>query len=234
MPNVRLVDGIVTIVDNQNRKLEVSSLSVEGYADTAVSWKYDLKVPGHLAVGGKLVPGGNWAHEVTIQIQDISAWAKPWAADAPDVKADLQWTGALSDTGVSGRLEIRKAQVAKNGMSANAWGALTTSQTADGLLIRPDNLSLKTSAAYLPELRLASGTITFAPATHDLKVDQLFVSLFGGSAKLNAGYNLSTYEALTQRGMGETSRLRRTFPTAAGLPSHCANRFPTKSPSRDI
>jgi uncharacterized protein involved in outer membrane biogenesis len=47
MPNVHLTAGVVTIVDNQKRTVDIAPLSVDGFADTGVSWKYDAECRRH-------------------------------------------------------------------------------------------------------------------------------------------------------------------------------------------
>ena len=109
MPNVRLVDGLVSIIDNKNRTAEISPLAVTGERDTAVSWKYDIQIPSRVSSRVRLVPGGTWGHEVAVKLQDLGAWAKPWMADFPPVVIDANWRGQLTDTGIGGRLDMKKA-----------------------------------------------------------------------------------------------------------------------------
>ena len=157
MPNVRLVDGVVSVIDIKKRTLEISPLNVKGERDTAVSWKYDVRVPSHVAIAGRLVPGGTWAHDVSINIEDIGAWAKPWMADFPPVVLDATWRGQLNDTGVGGRLDIKKATVVLTTGTAEASGAVTASFAAGVLTLRAGDLNLKTGQKALPDLAVAGG-----------------------------------------------------------------------------
>ncbi len=193
LPKVHLAGGIVTIIDNKKRAADIVPLSVDGYRDTAVSWKYDIQIPPRVGISGRLVPGGNWGHEVAISLQNLEAWAKPWMADFPKVVVDATWRGALSDTGVGGRLELKTFSVGLKAGPIDASGALLAGFGGGIVTARPDNLLLKTGQHVLPELTVATGAITFNPATNDIKVDQLMLKAFGGPARIGAEYNLKAH-----------------------------------------
>ena len=161
MPNVHLTGGVITIIDNKKRTIDIEPLNVDGYADTGVSWKYDVEIAPRVSITGRLVPGGNWEHEVAAKIQDIGIWAKPWNNDFPPVAVDVDWRGELNAAGVDGRLDIRKATVGGKSNTVEAYGALTADAGGGGVAVHPANLLLKTGVAALPELRLASGLIHF-------------------------------------------------------------------------
>ena len=180
VPNVHLVDGIVTIVDNKNRATQIEPLSVEGYRETGVSWKYDVEIPPRVSLTGRLVPGGNWGHELVVKLQDIGYWAKPWMRNFPAVSVDANWRGALSETGIGGRLDMQKVTVGLPTGEAEAYGAVSAGVSGGVVTLTPDNLLLKTGQKALPELTLTSGALTFTAARNEIKVEQLLVSLFGG------------------------------------------------------
>ena len=121
MPNVHLTDGTISIIDNKTRRAEIQPLSVDGYRDTAVSWKYDIQVPSRVNIAGRLVPGGTWGHEVAIKLQDVGAWMAPWMKDFPPVVVDANWRGELSNTGISGRLDMKCVTV---GLKTGRRGSL--------------------------------------------------------------------------------------------------------------
>ncbi|HET6250704.1 MAG TPA: hypothetical protein VFE47_23650 [Tepidisphaeraceae bacterium] len=242
MPNVHLVDGTISIIDNKSRSLDISPLKVDGYSDSAVSWKYDVDVPSKLSITGRLVPGGNWGHEVALKLQDIGEWARPWDKDFPKVALDLEWHGELSNAGVGGRLDVKKATVDRKAGLLEAYGSATIAAGGDGVSIHPDNLLLKTGIHAVPDVTLASGTIAFDPTAKTVKADQLLVSVFGGAVKVGASYDLNTsaadIEVLWNRLSGGKDiihsgglkvTLRKPFPdkiVAAGHLTSAGNRGP--------
>ncbi|HZL38129.1 MAG TPA: hypothetical protein VFC78_22630 [Tepidisphaeraceae bacterium] len=143
LPIVKLANGIVTITDNKGRGTDVEPLSVYGRPDSAVEWKYDVNISKRVAITGRLVPGGNWAHEVALQVQDIGAWTKPWVKDFPAVVIDVDWRGALSTGGVGGRLDINKFDLGFKAGAIRASGALAASFDGATLGIHPDNLNIE-------------------------------------------------------------------------------------------
>jgi hypothetical protein len=191
MPDVRLNDGVISIIDNKNRTLNISPLSVIGQRDTAVSWKYDIQIPPRLSIKGRLVPGGNWGHEVAVKLQDVGAWAAPWMKNFPPIVIDANWRGALSETGIGGRLDITKAAIDLKTGSAQAYGAIAAGYGGGVLTLKPDNLLLKTGQHALPQLTVASGSMNYLTASGEIKVEQLLVNLFGGPARVSADYDLN-------------------------------------------
>ena len=105
------------------------------------------------------MPGGNWAHEVAVKVQDIGDWAKPWNTDFPKIALDLNWRGELSEAGIGGRLDIHKASVTRKSGTAEAYGAVAINAGGNGVSFRPEKLLLKTGIKALPDIILVSGMI---------------------------------------------------------------------------
>jgi hypothetical protein len=207
MPDVRINDGVVSVIDNKNRTAEIQPLSVRGYRESGVAWKYDVDVPSRVNIAGQLVPGGNWEHVVAVKVQDIGAWARPWSADFPNLGVDATWRGAMTAGGVGGRMEVRKLTIAPADQTTAGPATTPTTRPAAGttaimgafvveagggkVTLRPDNLLLNAGSGPASQLRLASGAISFNSASKDLTVSNLIVALFGGTTKIAADYNLN-------------------------------------------
>lgn len=242
LPNVQLVGGIITIIDNKNRKAEIEPLSVNGYRDTAVSWKYDVRIPPRVKITGRLVPGGNWAHELAIELADPGYWAKPWFADLPALNVDATWRGALTSAGPAGRLDLRKVTLGLKTGAVEAYGAVSAAMTGAGVILKPENLLIKTGQTLLPDLSIASGVIDYTLSSRDVQVQQLLVNLFGGPARVTADFNLNSHAGRLDAGWERLALpgnithsgsfnaiFRQPFPNEVVLDAHLTSRGNTPS-----
>ena len=190
LPKVHLAGGILSIVDNKDSKLDVQPVNVDGYPDTAVSWKYDVKIPPQVDITGRVAPGGNWGHELSIKLADLGQWMQPWMSEPPAITVDATWRGELTPGGITGRLQLNNAALGMKTGTIEAFGAVGAGYGGGTVTLRPDNLQLKTGQQVLPAVAVASGAISYLPNGSEIKVDNLLINAFGGPARVSASYNL--------------------------------------------
>ncbi|HWE92715.1 MAG TPA: hypothetical protein VG269_01965 [Tepidisphaeraceae bacterium] len=187
MPALRITGGVISVIDNHNRQATIEPLEVNGYADTPVSWKYDIQIRPRVGLTGRLVPGGDWGQELTGKLQDLGAWAAPWVPDFPTTDIDFTWRGAVNNGSVNGRLDLQKLAVGR----AQASGSVNIGDAGGSLTLRPVNLLIQTGERVLPEFALASGLLQYDGKDKPLRAEQLMLVAFGGPAVVNASYDLN-------------------------------------------
>ncbi|MDB5304552.1 MAG: hypothetical protein JWM97_2101 [Phycisphaerales bacterium] len=187
MPGVRIVDGVISVIDNHNRQATIQPLDVNGYADTPVSWKYDIHIRPRVSLTGRLVPGGDWGHELTGKLQDLGAWAKAWEPNFPATDIDFTWRGAVNNGSVNGRLDLQKLAVG----TGNAVGSVALGNAGGSWTVRPANLVINTGQHTLPQFMVASGLVQYDGNDKPLRAEQLTLVLYGGPAIVNGSYDLS-------------------------------------------
>ena len=203
LPNVHLADGIVTLIDNQKHTVDIAPLAVDGYHDSALSWKYDIHIPPRVDISGRLVPGGNWGHDAAIQLSDVTAWIRPFVPVAPAISLNANWSGAVGTAGVGGRLEIHSISVASPTHELLATGALSAGFNGGQITIRPENLQIQTPGGNLPPLTLDSGTIAYDPGGADVKATRMLMNALGGPVVIDADFSLATLSATLKAGWNE-------------------------------
>ncbi|MDB5357245.1 MAG: hypothetical protein JWN24_3698 [Phycisphaerales bacterium] len=186
LPSVRILGGVISVIDNHNRQATIEPLDLNGYADTPVSWKYDVSIRPRVSLTGRLVPGLDWRHEITGKLQDLGAWAKPWEENFPATDIDFTWRGKL-DGAINGRLDLQKFAVGRT----NSSGSIAIANVGGSWSVRPVNLVVNTGERALPQFTVASGLLQYDGGGKPLRAEQLIFVLFGGPATVNATYDLS-------------------------------------------
>ena len=189
VPNVKIVDGTIIIVDQRHRTATVQPLELDGYAETPLSWAYDVRVqpdptlPPRVGIKGRLAPGGRWQHEVEFGIQNIADWVRPWDPAPPPFYLAMTWQGQMSTAGVGGRLDLQKFQLGPT----EAYGTLAVSQAGGEIRVNPANLLIKTQQNVVPQVKLTSGSLVYNGS--ELRLEQLLLNIFGGAVKVDGSVN---------------------------------------------
>ena len=191
LPEVRVVDGTVVVHDYNKAEQKIRPLQVHGRPDPktpGILWRYDVEVPDHLSLVGQVIPGAPWSHEVNVAVSNIDEWVEPWSPGFPDdAQLAASWRGQTTEGGVSGRLDLEKAQAA----GAGAKGVVLVSSEAGTVTLRPDGLTVTTGNAAVAEAKIASGAIVYDGRS--LRTDRLFIAALGGQARVDADYTLATH-----------------------------------------
>ena len=183
LPWVKISELTIVVQDNRRHQALIAPINVDGQPETPVSWKYDVNIPSHLSLVGRVAPGGIWAHEVRIAVHDVSPWVRPWKptfSQPTDLAA--HWSGELSSTGVHGFLQELSAVYGQFQVD----GALAAAADDGIYTINPDNLHLRTPYRALAELGLSAGSISYDGK--EFRGTRLQLVMFGGPATIDGSY----------------------------------------------
>jgi hypothetical protein len=187
LPAIAINDAKVVVVDNQAQTMTVDPVSVSGKPDGALVWRYDLSIPGILAVVGRLAPGGDWSHQVAFDLADATPLLKPWLADgtpAP-VSAKGTWQGNAPTGQVVGQLVVEEARLA----SATMKGVVEIKPDNAGTAVYPKDLTINSGQAGAPPVKVVAGSVVLNSA--GIEARQLLVAAAGGHAQLSGQYQLA-------------------------------------------
>lgn len=144
LPALLIRGATVVVTDNAQRRTTIEDVTVTGTRDGELLYRYELAIPDRVAVTGRVVPGGNWRHEVTAKVQNLAPIARPFAPDFPDVKFDGEWAGeAAAGGGPAGRLRIDRLAVGER----TAKGVVLVGSEDGVLAVRPESLSIDVTDA---------------------------------------------------------------------------------------
>lgn len=188
LPEVTIRQAQVIVIPQSGGQANIEEVSVHGRPQGELLYLYEVKAPGHLESNGKLVPGGDWSHEISMDVQQVGDWVRPWIKQWPQpAMAKLKWRGHLANGGVAGRLTIEQSQAeqysAKGVMSVFGGGAEVTA--------RPEGLVIQ--GGSVPQLKLVGGSAGFRGG--NVSLDGLQVSTSGGRVQLDGQYRLGNQSA---------------------------------------
>ena len=181
------------ITNNQNKQLSLSPLNVKGDPQGTLVWNYDLTIGDSIALNGKVAPGGNWQHQLKLDVRNLDPLVKNLGVSSTysaDVKAS--WFGQLSGSKVTGTLVLD--QVIAKGIptlgDASVTGSLGIESEGPLVTVHPNRIVVQSDYVVLPEFGVQSGAI-LSDAT-GLHADAVKVSAFGGLANVDAHFDPAT------------------------------------------
>ncbi|HSU69604.1 MAG TPA: hypothetical protein VLJ39_22155, partial [Tepidisphaeraceae bacterium] len=237
LPTISIKEMTIVVLDNKNRTVRIEPINVDGSPETPVSWKYDLEIPSgqanvppHLSVVGRVAPGGFWAHEATVWVNDIGGWVRPWAPSFNQkVTFHGTWAAQFTSDGLGGYL-----QILDSGLGAyHAKGALSVVRAGSNTSLRPENLNLRVqddSDPSKPQTKMAV-TVPRGAIDYDgrvIKATQVQLALMGGPATFNGWFepdiNQGALEAywqnlvISKAGVTQSGKLNVTYSKPVAAP----------------
>jgi hypothetical protein len=190
LPRLRIDELTIDVIDNRHRELKVQPVNVDGAPETPVSWKYDVEIPSgdpnvppRLSLLGRVAPGGAWTHNARIWVHDVGDWVRVWKPNFNSpLMVDANWSGQLTDNGVSGFMRIADSQFG----DYHADGAFSAEQAADLYTVAPRNLHIRGPNELTSDVRLPRGLATYDGRI--FKLTRLQIALLSGLSELNGWY----------------------------------------------
>jgi hypothetical protein len=193
LPIIKLVNGSVQITDNQNRSVSLQPLNIVGQPDGLLVWDYQLSIADSVAMTGKLAPGGNWQHQITLDVHRLDPLLKNWGvASAFSTSVKAHWSGQFSGGKLTGTLALDQAsakQVPTLG-DVNATGSIDVQAAGAVVTLNPHRLEMQTHLGAVPRLGIEAGSIVSDSA--GLHAQAIVLSLLGGLTHVDANFDPHT------------------------------------------
>src|SRR6185503_6993323 len=78
LPKVSITNGTIRVINRFGQQATVEPLSVQGWPEGPLVWKFDVKVPDRVHAWGEVAPGGPWAHRAEIVLGNLGPLARPF------------------------------------------------------------------------------------------------------------------------------------------------------------
>ncbi|HEY2586656.1 MAG TPA: hypothetical protein VGI81_12905 [Tepidisphaeraceae bacterium] len=236
LPYLKIEGMTIVVLDNKGHQVKVEPINVDGSPDTP-AWKYDVEIPSqqanvppHLSVLGRVAPGGTWAQEATVWVNDVSPWVRPFAPTFDQkVTTHVKWTGQIREPGIAGFLEITDAAFG----AYHADGGLSVTQNASAFSLGPKNLHLSQKDLTQPVDKQSTLNVTIPSGTLDydgktIRATHVQLAMLGGPATFNGwfapGLRQGALEAfwmnmqVPQAGVTQSGKLNVSFSRPAAAP----------------
>jgi hypothetical protein len=161
LPEVVVRDATIRITDSGGMTETVGPLGFDGRRQGRVLWAFALRAPPVAEIQGQVVPGGDWAHEVQLRVQDIGPLlGRLVQQDLTPVRLAGRWKGTLTRGGLRGALQLDEGVVAR----ATVQGGAQIAALSDGVTIRPRDLTISKPNLAEETIRLTDGAIELTRA----------------------------------------------------------------------
>ncbi|MCC7351739.1 MAG: hypothetical protein IT446_14355 [Phycisphaerales bacterium] len=188
LPEMMIHQAQVVVIPQSGEQATINDVEVHGWMQGPLLYSFEAGAPGHLQSHGRIAMGGDWSHEISLDVQRLDDWVRPWIKQWPEpAKAKLSWRGRMADGGVQGRLTVEESHVRQ--VSANGVVAVVVAD--GGVMVRPDGLIV--DGAMSSDIKLIGGSAGFKAGVVNL--DGLQLSMSGGTARLDGQYRLENQSA---------------------------------------
>jgi hypothetical protein len=190
LPSVQVDDGAVNIQDNRGRIGKVEHIYLTGKPRTAVAYQYDLGIEKRVSVHGELAPGGDWAHKVSFDVEDVAPWVTPFFSKWPALATVKgAWNGALVNGRIDGRLQIDDLRFGH----FSAAGPLEIKAEEAGTGIYPQGLQLGIDGKENFDTALVGGSLLVNAAAVESRT--LVAAVAGGHFNIDGKYQWADQSA---------------------------------------
>ncbi len=185
LPKLKLVDGTIEVIDNQQRWGTIGPLNAVGASVGSLVWRCSATIGDAVRLDAEVAPGGAWKHRVKFVARQLDATAGNLGIATYQADFNGTWAGQIDDGKFIGRLTLDHLAAQNVPGLADVTLDGTTDVEADGstLTLRPQSVELKSSILAFPPIRLTAGAFT-----HDdsgLHAHDVQVGVLGGLAILN-------------------------------------------------
>jgi hypothetical protein len=164
LPEIRIEDASVHIIDPNNKSTIVGPFSFEGLRQTGRSWAFALasgpasarSTQPAIDVRGTLVENKEASHVADFRIEPNESWVTAiWGRDPGPIHIIGHWTGRVPQGGLTGAVRLEPLSVGP----VTLTGTSRISQQPEGVRFNPDNMVLRMPALEGREIRIDGGSI---------------------------------------------------------------------------
>lgn len=148
LPQLLIRNATVTISIDDRPPVRVAPLSFHGRPRGEVAWDFQLQTPDRLDVSGRLAIGGEWRHQVALELRhfdDIVALLLPEMPLPLALRGE--WNGRLGVNGLQGEARVTDAAAGDYRLSG-PFALRREAHDLDTWLVLPRDMEI-----YLPQLK---------------------------------------------------------------------------------
>ena len=197
IPQIAVRSGTINIIDRTGQIATLHRFNLSGVPQGSLVWRYEASVgpvdQPQMHLVGKLAPGGDWQHEVSLTLYNLEPTLRPWLANVSAgtrnfieaAELNGQWRGTVNQGVVSGQLQLAPFRSGPT----SAKGVLNIEYKAGALSIRPRSLVLAGVPKSPSEIAIKSGAIVIEGTA--VRTENLIVNVAAGDMLIASRYDWS-------------------------------------------
>lgn len=197
IPQIAVRNGTINIIDRGGQTATLQPVNLIGVPQSSLVWRYDVSVgpvdQPQMHLVGKVAPGGEWQHEVTLTLNNLEPTLRPWLVNASSGTRDFirsaslngQWRGVVNQGAVNGQLQLTPFQSGPT----TAKGSLNVEYKAGTLSVRPSSFVLAGVPKSPSEIAIKSGAMIVEGSA--VRLENLILNVAAGDVLVTGRYDWS-------------------------------------------
>jgi len=156
LPGIAVADARIQITEPNGATQMVGPIGFQAQRHGQLLWSFDLQMPEMANVDGRLIRGGDWAHDVGFAVQGLEPLVHQLLRRAVSpIQAKGRWNGRVLQSTVSGVIEFDQLAIGPVAMH----GAARIEATLDRITVSPRGLAFSEPNVAGDEIRLTAGVV---------------------------------------------------------------------------
>ena len=158
LPKVDVVNASCVVTDNTGRIEKVEPISFKGDSAKQHLWDFDIDIASQILLSGKIAEGGDWSHEINIDIKSLPVPVKNLIGKVPESLAlKAGWKGRFRGDALEGQLRLEDVQSGQ--LQSN--GTMNIENSSAGLMISIEDLLIKGLKTPVEQVKLTGGQVKY-------------------------------------------------------------------------
>lgn len=137
LPKVAVRDATLRIIEPNDRSYRVGPLGFDAASKGQLVWLFDLEAQPVAGLNGRVLRGGDWAHEVGFDVNEVEPLiVAMFDRQLAPIRIAGRWDGRMSENQLHGMLKLEKVAVG----SVALHGNLSVEAGPSGVTLQPRNL----------------------------------------------------------------------------------------------
>jgi len=186
LPQITVRDALIQITEPNGTTQTVGPMQFRGGPQGQSLWAFDLRLPPASTVEGRLVEGGDWAHESRFAIEGIGSLVRQLVHhDLSPITVAGRWEGNILANGLNGTLQLTQATIGATTLRGNV---LVEANPA-AIALRPRDLVLSEPNVSVEGIRLMSGAVRITQ--EEIVAEQLTAEIGAVTGRLDGRWRLA-------------------------------------------
>lgn len=186
LPQVAIRDALVQIAEPNGASQSLGPLDFLARPE-GLAWRFDLDIPAAAEAKGRVLPGGDWAHNVGFAVAEVEPLVRRiLGGGLSPIRATGRWEGTVVQGTLSGTIVLDELAIGP----VAARGSASVQARAGRIAIRPEGLTFNEPNLVGHEVQLTGGAIRIEEG--QIHIEQLAAASSVLVARADGDWDLAT------------------------------------------